>query len=294
MEKDPNSPLTQEVLEYQRTHLGLKALVDKISRIVYRYPRNYLGWDEDDVGDFFCMFFPKIEGLIDRFAFTGKPFEAYLAASIRWQMKTFAGRRAVFHARQDVIRAECKNWYRNAEQSVEDAVIGEQELAYSPQVTAVFGIGKDGSISDPSVGRRFVYLVLRNAMLVDDSMIQHAAKLSGMDFDHLLGCATELRQMIAKRKSRYLSMAERRDSLYVRIQQLTIQLERESEGDRVQKCQRQLAFARERYDGIVNLLRSVSFLPTHKDIGEVLGVPKGSIDSGLHYIRKEIQGLGNN
>jgi hypothetical protein len=294
MERDPFSQLTREVLDYQETHRGLKVLIGKISGIVYRYPRNYFGWDEDDVGDFFCMFFPKITGLIDRFAYAGKPFEAYLSASIRWQMKTFAGQRAVFHARQDVIRAECKNWYRNAEQSVEDTVIGEQERAYSPQVTAVLGIGRNGSISDPSFGRRFVYLVLRNAMLVDDTLIEHAAKLSGMDFNHLLGCTTELRQMIAKRKSRYLAMAARRDSLYARIQQLTIQLDRESERDRLRKCRRQIEFAREGHDKIVNLLKSVSFLPTHKDIGEVLGVPKGSIDSGLYYIRKEIQDLEQN
>ncbi len=291
MERDPFSPLTRDVLDCQRTQRGRKVLIGKISGIVYRYPRNHLGWDEDDVGDFFCMFFPKIEGLISRFSYTGKPFEAYLASSIRWQMKTFTRQRAVFHARQEVIQAECRNWYRTGEPSVEDSVIGEQERSYNSQVTKAFGIGHDGRISDPSQGRRFVYLVLRNAELADDSLIEHAARLSGMDSDHLLGCSTELRQIIAKRKARHLSMAEKRDSLYTRIQQLAIQLDREDEPGRIEKYRRQIQCARDRHGKIVTKLKSVSLLPTHKDIGDVLGVPKGSIDSGLYYIKKEIRNL---
>ncbi len=93
MERNPYSDLTHEVLSGRGKTDLRRNLVEKISRIVYAYPKKHLKWNDDDVGDFFCAFYPKIEGLIDRFIYCGKPFEAYLASSIRWQLKTFAKKR---------------------------------------------------------------------------------------------------------------------------------------------------------------------------------------------------------
>jgi hypothetical protein len=291
MEKNPLSGLTKDVLELRKNPAERRGLICRIARMVYSYPRNHSGWDEDDAGDFFCMFFPKIEGLIDNFEFRGRPFEAYLTSSVKWQMKTFARQRSVMHAQQEMIRTEYKVKYKTDLRSSAQLDIDESGPVYSSAVTKALGIGPDGVISDPAMGRRFAILVLRNVVLVDDSLIEHAARLSGIEPDILLGCATELRQAIAKRKARCLKMTGRRDCLYSRIRQLSLLCDRETDPERIRTYRRQIGFARKRYEKIIEQLNAVSLLPTHKEIGEALGVPKGSIDSSLYYIRKDLKNL---
>ena len=286
MNRDPMSDLTREVMTCQRRGCGKQALVSKIAGIVYRYPAKHYGWDEDDIGDFFCGFFPKIEGLIDRFTFGGKPFEAYLASSIRWQMKTFARKKAMYRAKEEAMRNE----YRTGHPCVTEPEYGywapRAESTLSPDVAQALQIGPDFRIQDPARARRFVYLMLRNAAFVDDSLIEHTAELCGVDANLLLGHATELRQWLRKKIDRHRELAERRSSLHFRIQYLRTLLEDETEYDRRKKMQWQIDIAQERIEKTRRALSELSLLPTHKDIGEVLGVPKGSIDSGLYYMRR--------
>lgn len=290
MAKNPFSLLTREVLHFRYSIKTKRDLVVRVANIVYTYPHNHSGWDEDDVGDFFCMFYPKIEGLIENFEYRGKPFEAYLASSIKWQMKTFSRRKAVLNAREEVIRTECTNTYRS-ELRGHSSWVNDVSPEYDPEVAKALGIGANGVISDPAVGKRFALLALRNSALVDDSIIEHAARLSGIAPDILLGCATELREAVAKRKARYIKMSKRRDALYTRIQHLTCLSGRETESSQLATYKKQIRFAKGRYDKIVKELQTATFLPTHREISEVLGVPKGSVDSALYYIRRDLQHL---
>ena len=67
--------LTQKVLQYQKTHEGLRDLVGELAPRVYQFPRRKMGWDEDACGDFYVFIHPRLIRLLDRFRDQGKPFE---------------------------------------------------------------------------------------------------------------------------------------------------------------------------------------------------------------------------
>ena len=294
MERNPYSELTHEVLSGREERGSRRDLIEKISRIVYSYPKKHLKWDDDDVGDFFCTFFPKIEGIIDRFIFTGKPFEAYLASSIRWQLKTFAKKKAMQRAEDRVIKEESQFWYMCDLQAQRcypipgagSLMVEDHQGGYSAEVSRVLRIESDGRIGDPAWARRFLYLLLRNVTIIDDSLLEHAAGLSGFEPDYILGCATELRERLEEKKNRCRLLSEKRNTLYIRILQLAGLMSEETESGRRSDYQRQIGLAKNRIKKIDRDLQSSSFLPTHMDIAEVLGVAKGSVDSGLYYLRK--------
>ena len=85
--------LTEKVLAFQKSNLGLSDLVAEISPRVYGYPRRKLGWDEDACGDFYVFFQPRLVRLLSRFKDQGKPFESYLCSVLSWQLKNFARER---------------------------------------------------------------------------------------------------------------------------------------------------------------------------------------------------------
>lgn len=294
MEKKPYSELTHMVLSGRGVHDKRRRLVEKISKIVYAYPKKYLNWDDDDIGDFFCSFYPKIEGIIDRFMYRGKPFEAYLASSIRWQLKTFAKKKAMQRAEDQAVRNESKFWYncelhahREAtEGASRSLMVEEQSKEYTAGLSQALRIGSDGKIGDPAWSRRFIYLLLRNVTYIDDSMIDHAAMLCGLKPEYILGCATELRARLEEKKHRHSFLMEKRNRLHIRVLQLRTMISSETDHERLMEYRKQIRSAEIRIEKTDRELKTSALLPTHKDIASVLGVAKGSVDSGLYYLRK--------
>ena len=86
--------LTTLVLQFQETGKGKDELFRDISLKVYYYPRNKYGWSYDECSDFYCFFYPRIHTLIHNFTDRGKPFEAYLNVTLRFQLKTFIYKKA--------------------------------------------------------------------------------------------------------------------------------------------------------------------------------------------------------
>jgi chromosome segregation ATPase len=158
----------------------------------------------------------------------------------------------------------------------------------------VLKIQKSGRISDPAWAKRFLYLVLRNVVFIDDSLMEHAAELSGYKADFILGCATELRERLEDKRRRYTSLQERRNSLHVKIMQLKALISEETDAERLARYKKQLESAETRIKKTKGDIRSASLLPTHRDIAEVLGQSKGSVDSGLYYLKQAFDDLQKN
>ena len=292
MKKHLTTELTQMVLRYQKTGRSLEKLTQTIAGIVYSYPRTNLGWDEDDASDFFCSYFPKIRGLVDRFRFTGKPFEAYLSTCIRWQLKTFAARNAARKVQNQMIRHEYCDWYETRTHAAEEVL--EDEKPYGSMVRKILRIGKNGVIESKPHSQRLTYLILRNSMQIDDAILHKTANLTGTDEDELLGCVTELRQRLNKKMLIYGNLINRRNRAHVRIQLLHGLLAQETDDDRRAQYVHELTKEQSRFEKITREIGIISLVPTHKDIAEVMDVPKGSVDSGLYYLKNAFGGIGMN
>ena len=70
------SALNTRVLDYQRTGAGLEELIDRLSPRIYYYPRHRPGLDEDDCGDFYVYFYPRLIRTLKHFREQGKVFAA--------------------------------------------------------------------------------------------------------------------------------------------------------------------------------------------------------------------------
>jgi len=289
--------LTEDVLEYQSSRHGLEPLIERLALFVYRYPRMHLGWNEDDCGEFFCEFYPKLRRLVERFEYHGKPFEVYLIVTLKWQLRTYAGRKAAENLQLRVLAQE--NFWtcdRSSETQHEEALSAldiddPAELEIPPCICSLLKIDHRKRITDPSTKKRFLILALMSAVRLTESLIARIAYLTGYDPDWIHGLIEELRSRVQTRRSRLLHLAQKRNGCFFRVYCLQEQLRLVAEDHLRRELCRQIAHEELRLTNTLEEISRLPLAPTHRDVAEVLGVPKGTVDSGLYYLKESLTAL---
>jgi len=265
--------LTEKVLRYQKTRAGLSDLVDELAPRVYQFPRRKMGWDEDACGDFYLFVHPRLIRLLDRFRDQGKPFESYLCAVLNWQLRNFA---------RDRRRGQT-NW--NVSLRLEDS---EKE---SDDSTPLLRVPSEiASIVTTDADRRnFLFLVLKCSRSLDPENAQALAPVAGISSARLLTLASTLQGMRAARETRLETFRSRRNKAFALIRVLETELMSfQGDEERMAALRARLARARKRMRSAMQRMARVGLAPTNREIGAVLGVPKGTVDSGLYWLKRKL------
>ncbi|MFW5747184.1 MAG: hypothetical protein ACOCX6_00150 [bacterium] len=281
--------ITDAVLEYQRCRILTIQILHTAGTILYEYLLKKTDLTDDERNDFFCYFYPKIPTLFDRFVYSGTPFEGYMLVSARWQLKSFVYRARRREARDSHLelsawREECSPGYSLI---TPFATSGEA----AAELQHVFGIDpQTGAIQKKGSGRKILYVTMRGAMYVTDTMLSRVSQTVGCDLEWLYNCTQKLKRRMEKRNIRLESLKQRRNGLYLKILDLHRSIELAVDPDlRADLCGRLFSLQRHLRNALTEISHSTTE-PSHKDIAEVLGIPKGSVDSGMHGLKHRVKG----
>ncbi len=282
--------LTEQVVQYQKTGAGLPALLERIAPLVYGFPGRTRGATEDDCGDFYCYFFPRIPSLLGRFRFRGTDFEAYLNTCMRWQYKTFVRKK-----QHDLIAhaaARRDTFWAPESADVEHVAESSAPSEVAPRVRFLLRIDGRGVIEDPIVARRVLLLFLKASQEAGETTVRRIAQLTGTSTDWLVGKTAELHEKLEHRRERRAAMRKRRDQAFFRLHFFETRLRIETDRDQRIRLARLINLERVHLENARRALSRVPVCPTHRDIADVLGIPKGSVDSGLYYLRRTLHAAG--
>jgi len=273
--------LTEKVLQYQRTRQGLREIVNEIAPRVYQFPRRTMGWDEDACGEFYVFIHPRLIRLLDRFRDQGKPFESYLWSVLNWQLRNFARDRNRNERRWKVsLRVE-----PGATVSLDDRpgfTDGPEAQALS--ASAVFG----RYVRSEADRRNFLFLALKCSRLIDPENAPALARVAGVTAETLMGLVAALRDMRGARESRHEMFRGRRNKAYASIRLMEAELQGEADPEKRTSAEEALARMRRRMSGAMQRMSRVGLAPTNLEISKVLGVPKGTVDSGLYWLKRKL------
>jgi RNA polymerase sigma factor (sigma-70 family) len=275
--------LTQKVLQYQKTGQGLREIVNEIGPRIYQFPRRTMGWDEDACGDFFVFIHPRLLRLIARFRDQGRPFENYLWAVLNWQLRNFARDRARSERRWQVsLRVE----------PVEAPAVEEApERGEAGTDVSAAGAAFARCIRSDADRRNFLFLLLKCARHLDGEPAPELARLAGVSPETLLSLASELRGLRAPREARQRTFRERRNRCYAAARLLESEIAAEVDAGRREVLQESLHRMRRRMVSAMKRMSRVGLAPTNREIGKVLGVPKGTVDSGLYWLKRKLSAV---
>ncbi|MCA1755269.1 MAG: hypothetical protein LC641_11345 [Spirochaeta sp.] len=290
------SQLSELVLEYQRTGNKRDELKEQVSIIVYNYPQGRRFFEEDDAGDFLLYFQPRIDRILRRFHDQGSGFEAYLGTNLRYQLHSYMQRK-----QRAKLRYYAGNLNLIWEGIGKDFLLSEAEPQYGEQPEdfnsqaaeersrQVFGMlhaaDTEDRVNDPH-SRRLLLLGMKAADYLEPHHLEKLAVLTGYRFEYLFQCWSELRERTFCRRRRLALLQHRRNRAYLQLRCLEIQMAASNDEKTRARVVRQTGVQRERLRAVVALIDRVPRTPTNRDLSAVLGIPKGSIDSGLYALRK--------
>jgi DNA-directed RNA polymerase specialized sigma24 family protein len=267
--------LTQKVLQYQKTREGLEGIVGELSPKVYQFPRKTMGWDEDACGEFYLFVHARLIRLIDRFHDQGKPFESYLCAVLNWQLRNFARQRM----------SSDRAWNVGLRLGMEN------DLEPEPAATLCIRPGLVSMLQSPSDRRNFLFLVLKCMRGLDNANVPMMASLAGVSAESLLDLMSSLRLAREPREHRLWRFRERRNRAFGQIRLLETELKAVCEGQRMETLRRSLARAKRRMSIAMEKMSKIGLAPTNREIAAALGVPKGTVDSGLYWLKRKLSSV---
>ena len=268
------------VLRYQRTGAGRRELLDRIGAYIYRFPL----WqgkpvDDDDCGEFYLYCRPRLQEWIDRFQDQGRPFEAYLKSVLTWQLRSYYRAKG----RQEAawrLAATAPFWDPDAAELTSGApgARAQRAPAATPAARAVAA-----AAGTPAVRRRVLFAVLKNCARMHDTYVPAWAGLCGRaDLQALIGRA---RQASRDSQRRWSRLRERSNHAFATARMIEGQLLGEADADRRRILQQRLQRARRTATNARTELRAVRRGPSNRQIAQLLGIPKGTVDTGLFWLK---------
>jgi RNA polymerase sigma factor (sigma-70 family) len=274
--------LTERVLRYQETGEGLEEIVREISPRVYQFPRRTMGWDEDACGDFYVFVHPRVLRLLGKFRDLGKPFESYLWAVLGWQLRNFARER---RQRERVwsVSLRMDEGEPEAPTGPEPAQPEPEDPFFAPQIARVIRSDADR--------RNFLFLLLKCSRSMDPAGAGPLAALAGVTMSHLLDTVSALKDMRGSRERRLEAFRCRRNRAFTKIRLVETELKVEADPMRLAALRETLRTARRRMESAAHKMARVGLSPTNREIAAVLGVPKGTVDSGLYWLKRKLSSV---
>lgn len=280
--------LTQKVLDYKKTGEGLEPLTARIRVMVYFFPKKCGGWTWEDSSDFFLYFQDRIPKLLQKFEFMGKNFSSYLAACIRYQMICY--QRKCLQARQN---EECL--CRDQEEAAEEAT-----FHYTPKAAAVgresprWEVQENSPMGDLQLDRnrrKILLLCLKSSYYLDAAAIETLNDQMGMPCGSLHSLIQELREDLERSCPKLERLRHRGMKLFLLLNFYQRRQSEELDPEKKPKWTRLCSHYTLQLHRNRQALKSIKIEPRHEAIARVLDLPKGTVDSALHSVKKRLSDL---
>ena len=270
------------VAYYQNTGLGLGEIVNRLALRIYNYPLGKRQASEDDCGEFYLYFYPRLIRTLGRFQDRGKPFEWYFNSVLRWHYKVYCSRK-----RKDQIRWAVAKSVLFWELPESGSALPAPGLSVAPGET-VIPFDRFGCSRENTCRKRVLLLALKNVRHLDDCAIRWISGFAGVEEDHLVALVERLRANLYKQELRLHKLYQRQNKIFMRI--FLFQRDLLWEGDPEVKAKLALSLCELRrvLRSVQRKIRRVRLHPSNREIAELLQIPKGTIDTSLYWLRRQL------
>ncbi len=140
----------------------------------------------------------------------------------------------------------------------------------------------------PAERKRLLFLILKCSWEMDDETIEKASRVLGVPVIWLGGLVHQGQSSLESAIAYRQVLTERANAQWVRQQVIEARILTDSLGaDMREKLNRSLALCRKRRASLLERKRRCRLLVSHRTIAAILKIPKGSIDSGIFYLREK-------
>jgi len=229
------------------------------------FERNRDKWSE-----FLGWFYTRLSRSIDLYRDVGSSFDAYMTGIIHGASREFRLREAEHYF------TEYACWQAKAEEmsahEPEHEYSGKKDICPIPE-----GIKP----------RQILLLLLKTYHYATEEFVNRTARVIGMDSETIWKMIDDLRKLCSGKESEILSLRERIHCQHYRCIIYQRRLNIAQFGTvYYDKTRNRFERARKRFFRMKKRLGGMRMTASNKMIASVLGIPKGTVDSGLYALRK--------
>ncbi len=257
-------------------------------RQMYAHPKLYGFFNEDEISDALHHFRGRIEGILDRAEKESRTREAYLLSSMRFVAKSVH--------RQNFSMNLCENAYVYSHFS-EEVVLGPPADTFIDESPKEESIDAQGMIGlSPQIflrkltpeRKRLLYLVIKCAWDIDEELLKKCSFALGMPEQYLFSLIELAKRKTEGSRKQIYELNAKLNTLWIRLRVLELRLETSLLKNERECIACSLDRCRQRYIRLLEKRKHQKSLVSNELISELLGVPKGSVDSGLFYLKKNV------
>ncbi|MDR2741152.1 MAG: hypothetical protein LBB98_03240 [Treponema sp.] len=267
-----NLPLDSLLREYNEGKLNKKKLEGIIFEYILKNSKLFKlqRWPKDECIDFLCWLYPRIGRAIDKYRNKGSSFDAYVNTMVRWATKEYVRTDTIHRITEQTYWDECTR----------DMAVYEREPAYGDAASFK-------SINNP---RQALLLLLKSYYFISEDFIDRAAPVIGMKKEKLKHLVERVRDVRLHHDEAMKNTQEHIHTLYYRCISFERQLNATVKGSiSYEKTKKRLEQARKRLASMRNRSKRMRSQPTNQQVAQVLGLPKGTVDSNLFAIRVKFE-----
>ena len=228
--------------------------------------------NRDRWNEFLSWLYPRLVSAIDRYRDLGSSFDAYITSLIHGASREYQYRESEHY----ITEYAC--WRARAE----DMFIQEEEPDY-------FAARKNLSIPKFVKPRQILLLLLKSYYFTSDEFVKNVAISIGMESTLVFGMIEELRRRRSGREAEIRKLKELLHCQYLRCLAYRKRMCSIFPGTEFyQKMKDRLERARKRYYAMKKRFDGMRVGASNRLIAEVLGIPKGTVDSCLFAIKNRL------
>ncbi|MDR1316380.1 MAG: hypothetical protein LBK13_05855 [Spirochaetales bacterium] len=286
--------MTKAIQRYKKTGMGLGAILQYIHTSAYAFAEQNRYCREDDCPEFLLSFYHRIPGVLRRYKPSAADFEPYLRGCFIWHMKSYLAVRIQKNRKEKIIYEEsCAEFAQQEEENWELHDQAPQPPAPPPASADESPDMDEAPAESPArfqPSLRLLLLALKCANDISDRLISLTAAQSGIHRAVVFHFVEIMRTIMGSRQRRIGRLIERRRRNYFRLQYF-LELRRYCRDSfHAEELEKRIRRERKLCESVSRTLAATPKSPPHSDIAGILGIPKGTVDSGYFYMRRARKG----
>ena len=267
---------------------GESATFHALAQEVFSKPQKFGFESDDEAAEAFLCYKSRLRTIIRKSqSLSGSP-QAYIDSCLRFLAKS---------VRRSRRKKELSDFVLVSSSGLDDGQVSAPlfpvvEEEGTETVGNIAGIAPSWFLSRlRSHEKRLLFLSLKCAWEIDDELVERVAMRIGVPSLWLCGLLHRARASVEGSHECLVRLHERKNCLWVKSRLLESQLEDGNLGPELRlKLSRRADLCRAQYQGLQDRIARYRLLVSNRAVAEILRIPKGSVDSGLYYLRAQGRG----
>jgi DNA-directed RNA polymerase specialized sigma24 family protein len=224
-------------------------------------------WD-----DFISWLYPRLARAVDLYREQGSSFDAYITRMVNSAAKEYRCREADHNVTEYVC------WRAKAEENL----LLDSEPEYLDG-------NKNASIPDDINPRQILFLLLKSYFFVSEDFVKRVSLAIGMNAGMVQNVIDELRQLRSKKEADFMNFRERIHCQHYRCLAYQKRMQNAQPGTEYhERMMYRFQRAQKRFLSMKKRLRGMRMSASNRMIADVLGIPRGTVDSSLFAIKNRL------